>query len=152
MGVTVQNVMNVSALTGQLLVAFQGVVCVSVAIACLVTGGMVVGDKNRDRVSAVALSREDILYMYNGQTYTAKLVPVSGEAYQPGETVHVLVNPSKPTDVLEDLNWTVFGSGMMVCGLAMVALTWYAVKIVNERQNVAAFAGIFTALGALLGL
>ena len=85
MGVTAQTVVNVSAMTGQLLVAFQAITCISVAVAFLVTGGMVVGDTERDRVSAVAMSDEDILNMYRGGTYTANLLHLS-TPYHAGDT------------------------------------------------------------------
>jgi hypothetical protein len=51
----------------------------------LVTGGMVVGDTERDRVSAVAMSDEDILNMYRGGTYTANLLHLS-TPYHAGDT------------------------------------------------------------------
>lgn len=154
-----QNVLNVSAYAGQLMVGIQALVCISAAAACIVAGGTAVGNQaSRDRVPATVLAVDGVWtrvqYAYGNRVYRATFATLK-ETTRPGDFVWVLVNPSDPTDVYsEEVSALDSGVGMWMVftGVAMAFAAWYAVKIVSSRQNIAAAAGILSALQALFGL
>lgn len=155
-----QNVLNVSAYTGQLMIGVQALVCISAAVACIVAGGTAVGNQaSRDRVPATVLAVDDyesaalVQYAYGNRAYKATFTMLKQTG--PGDVVWVLVNPSDPKDVYsEDISALDSGVGlwMIFTGVAMAFAAWYAVKIVSSRRNIAAAAGILSVVQALFGL
>lgn len=152
-----KNIYNTTATFGQIVVALQALLCVSVGVACLTTGGVLLGD-SRVSVPAVVTQGDCLddtcaitaVYAFDGKRYQATFSSQKAFSYAVGDDITVLVNPSRPNDAIEDFPWTSLGVGLVLGGIAMALLAYYAISVVSQRKNVAVLAGIFTALRAIV--
>lgn len=153
-----QRTYNAAATIGRISVGIQGLSSLALAVMMLVTGSAFMGSKyelvpamiddivcDEDGPCGVAVS-----YMYKKLPYTATFQTMRPTAYNKGDMTMVYVNPADPTSITENLPWKTIGLGMIAGALALGYLAWYAIHIVSDDRNIAALAGAFTFLKALI--
>jgi len=153
-----QKTYNAVATIGRISVGLQGFSSLMLAVMMLVTGSMFMGSKY-DRIPAVV---DDIVcddsgpcgvavsYAYKDLKYTGTFQTMRPTAYSSGDQIMIYVNPGEPMWISEDMPWNSIGLGMMVGAVALGYLSWYAIHLVSDNKNIAALAGAFTFLRALV--
>jgi hypothetical protein len=157
---TANNVYNASATLGQILILMQGFSCIAVAIGCLATGSTLLGSSQGERIIARVKGTEcldDIgrcaitaSYMMGGKRYQSTFESTNTLNYAKNDTISILVNPQTPHVAIEDLPWQAMGATLVVTAICTAAGAYYAMQLVSQRKNVAALAGAFGILSALV--
>lgn len=155
----VDNVYNAFATLGEVSVFVQAISCVALAAVLIVVGSMLVGQKGT-QITARVMSTEKVWnapegmciltvsYTFDTVAYTGTMV--SSVPTSPGEDISIRVNPRHPDQPYQDLPWTSYGMSMISTAvLALFAAHW-GIKVVSERKNLAAMAGVFSFAKALL--
>lgn len=148
-----KRVYNTLATLGQISIGVQGISCIVLAAALLITGGMFVGMKY-ERVPAVVDTvkcdtgscRVGVTHTYNGIKYMGTFETMGSVKYMSGDAISIRVNPADPSTITEDVSWRSMGMGMMSAALALGFLAWYAIHLVSDDRNVAALAGALSVL------
>jgi hypothetical protein len=154
-----KNVYNGVAAAGRIMVSLQGVSCMALAIVALVVGSNLIGSSRGDRIFGRVKEVEclddigkcgvTVSYIMQGKKYQSTFTTSDTLGYAAGDTIGILVDPEMPHLAIEDLPWKQIGYSMIFGALCAVAAAYFAVQMVSERKNIAAFAGIFGFFTAL---
>lgn len=153
-----KNILNTTATFGQVVVGVQALSSIFLAVLLLITGGQLMGERHME-VPAVVTGVDCVngsgcavtaVYKVGAETFQGTFSTYKEFSYAPMDQITLLVNPSDPTQVLENMPWSNMGFAMMLVGLALVFAGYYAVRVVSERKNVATIAGVFGFLRLLI--
>lgn len=157
---TSKNVYNASATLGQILITLQGFSCIAVAIGCLVTGSTLIGSSQGERIIGRVKGTEclddigrcaiTVSYAMGGKRYQSTFETAKTLSYAKNDAISILVNPDTPHVVVEDLPWQQMGATLIAAALCTAASAYYAMKLVSQRKNIAALAGAFGFVSAIV--
>jgi hypothetical protein len=157
---TSKNVYNASATLGQILITMQGFSCIAVAIGCLVTGSTLLGSSQGERIIGRVKGTEclddigrcaiTVTYVMGGKRYQSTFETAKTLNYAKNDAISILVNPETPHVAIEDLPWQHMGATLIAAAICTAASAYYAMHLVSQRKNIAALAGVFGFVSAIV--
>jgi hypothetical protein len=152
------TVTNYAASFGRLAALFQGIVCIALALAMIVTGSITLGSSNT-RGSAVFAKVVGVECDKHGKACaiavrlpcgTQKTFETSNAyKFSEGDDISVLVDAHGT--VSENLPYRAIGWTMIAAALGMVLISVWAISVIAKSKDLSAVFGGLTAFGFIFG-